>query len=156
MRRAHRNSPRNGTTTVEAAIVLPVFFLFVLGIIEFGHAQLVNNMLSSACRNAARMGAVEGTTTGQVVSAVEQSLSSAINAQEVDIFVKDASVYDSGSEPPTSGAALEALPDLEVADAEPRQMFLVRATVLYNDISLVPMPFLDGVTLQSQAFMRHE
>ena len=156
MRNPRRSSPRRGTTTVEAAVVLPVFFVFVLGIIEFGHAQLVNNMLSSACRNAARLGAVEGTTTGQVVSAVEQSLGSAINAEAVSIFVKDASVYDSGGTPPTSGAELEALADLEVADAEPRQMFLVRATVPYNDIAVVPMPFLDGVTLQSQAFMRHE
>lgn len=156
MRRPFHSSHRDGTTTVEAAFVLPVFIFFVFAMIEFSHAQLVNNLLNSACRNGARLGAVEGTTTTQVVERVRQTLGSAINTSQVAIYVKDASVYDSGGTPPTTGTGIQTLPDLNVADAEPRQMFVVRATVFYNNIALIPMPFMDGVTLQSQAFTRHE
>ena len=156
MRRPIRSAHRDGTTTVEAAFVLPVFFFFVFALIEFSHAQLVNHLLSSACRNGARVGAVEGTSTEQVIGRVQQTLGSAINTSTVAIYVKDASVYDSGGAPPTTGLGIQALPDLNVADAEPRQMFVVRATVQYNNIALVPMPFMNGVTLQSQSFMRHE
>lgn len=156
MRRLNRMRHRDGTTTVEAAFVLPVFFLFVFAIIEFGHTHLVHNMMNSACRNAARLGAVEGTTTAQVVGRVNQTMAAAIPTAAVDIFVKDASDYDSGGTPPTSGAGVEGLNDIEVAGAEPRQMFVVRATVPYNEVALIPAWFMDGVVLQSQSFMRHE
>jgi Flp pilus assembly protein TadG len=154
-RLAHSRN-RQGTTVTETAVVLPVFLFFLLAIIEFGHAQMVNSILNSACRNGARVGSVEGTTTAQVIAQVDQTLSSAISTATVDISVKDASVYDSGSAPPTTKSGLEALPGLELADAEPRQMFLIRASVPYNDIALVPMQFMEGVVLDGQSFMRHE
>ena len=147
---------RHGTTIVETAFVLPVFFFLVFAIFEFAHAQMVINLLNSACRNGARVGAVEGTSTTQVVSSVDQTLSSAIPTAAVSIFVKDASVYDSGGTPPMTGAGIEAMPDINLEDAEPRQMFVVRASVPYNDIALLPMDFMNGVVLDGQSFMRHE
>jgi Flp pilus assembly protein TadG len=153
--RPRRAIDRNGTTVVETAFVLPVFMFFVLSIIEFGHAQMVINVLQSACRNGARIGTTEGTTTTHVLAKVDQTLSSAFETATVDTFVLDASVFDTGSSIPT-GSAIEAMPSIELADAEPRQMFVVRATVLYNDIALVPMPFMNGVVLDGQAIMRHE
>lgn len=147
---------RGGTTIVETAVILPVFLFLFLSIIEFGHAQMVAHLLNSGCRVAARIGSTEGTTTADVLSRVNQTLGSAVDPAAVSVFVKDADVFDSASPPPTTGAGLEALPDLEVAEAEPRQMFVVRARVAYNDIALVPMAFMDGVVLEAQAFMRHE
>ena len=147
---------RRGTTLVETAIVLPVFFFFLLAIIEFGHAQMVNNMLNNACRTAARLGTVEGTTTAEVEDRIRQKMSPAIDPNSLSIFVKDASVFDSGGPTPTDGAGVEALPSTELADTAPRQMFVIRASLNYNDIALVPMPFMHGVVLNSQAFMRHE
>ena len=155
-RRKTNASQRHGTTLVETAFVLPVFFFFLLAIIEFGHAQLVNNMLNNACRTAARIGSVDGTTSADVVALVDQKMTPVINPNNMTVFVNDASVFDSGGSPPADGAAVEALPATELADAEPRQMFVVRARLYYNDIALVPMPFMDGVELNSQSFMRHE
>jgi hypothetical protein len=152
----HKNrQTRRGTTTVETAVVLPVFITLVFGIFEFGHAQLINNMLSSACRNAARIGAVEGSTTAQVRSRVEQMLGTVVPIESVNIFVKDASSFDGGGSTPT-GSGLEALPDVELANTESRTLFVVRASVPYNDVAIIPMPFLSSVVLDSQAFMRHE
>ncbi len=154
--RRTNGSQRHGTTLVEAAFVLPVFFFFLLAIIEFGHAQLVNNMLNNACRTGARVGSVDGTTSAEVVAQVNQTMAPVIDPNYMTVFVNDASVFDSGGSPPTDGAGVEALPATELADTEPRQMFVIRAKLYYNDIALVPMPFMNGVELNSQAFMRHE
>jgi hypothetical protein len=157
--RLHR--ARRGTTVVETALVLPIFLVFVLGLIELGHAQMVKNVLRSACRAAARMGTTDGRTTADVRNRALEILESAVDADDVEIFVKDGSSFDEGGAPPESGAELEAMPDIELADAEPRQLFLVRAKIHYNDIAIVPhIPFigdfLDDVVLEGQAFMRHE
>jgi len=156
MQRRNQQRLRHGTTLVEFAVVLPVFLTFVLAIIEFGHAQLVNNLLNNACRTAARMGSVEGTSSADVVARVNQTMAPVVDSSDVSVFVNDASIYDSGSAPPTSGAGIEALPSVELSDAEPRQMFVIRARLNYNDIAIVPIPFLKDVVLNSQAFMRHE
>jgi len=156
MAKRQKNRGRMGTTLVETAVVLPVFFSIVFSILEFGHAQMVNNVLNSACRNGARVGSVEGTTTGQVLNQVDTTLASVIPTASVSITVKDASVYDSGNTPPTTATGLSALPDIELSDAEPRQMFMVRASVPYNDIALISMPFMENVVLTGQSFMRHE
>jgi hypothetical protein len=152
---------RRGTTVVETALVLPIFLVFILGLIELGHAQMVKNVLRSACRAAARMGTTEGRTTADVRNRALEILDSAVDPDEVQIFVKDASVFDEGGAPPQSGSDLEALGDIELSDAEPRQLFLVRARINYSDIAIVPyVPFignfLDEVVLEGQAFMRHE
>ena len=151
---------RRGTTVVETALVLPVFLLFVLGMIELGHAQLVKHVLRSACRQAARMGTTEGKTTADVQSRVLATLTSIVNANDVEVYVKDAGTYDSGGQP-ESGSDLEGLPSIELSNAEPLQLFMVRAKIHYNDVAIVPnIPylgsFLDDVVLEGQAFMRHE
>lgn len=156
MAKRQLNRDRQGTTLVETAVILPVFFFIVFAILEFGHAQMVNNVLNSACRNGARVGSVEGTSTDQVLGQVNATLGSVIPTASASVIVKDASVYDSGSPPPTSESGLTALPDIELSDAEPRQMFMIRASVPYNDIALVSMSFMDGVVLTGQSFMRHE
>jgi hypothetical protein len=51
-----RDRSRRGTTAVETALVLPAFLLFMLGLIELAHAQMVKNILRTACRLAARIG----------------------------------------------------------------------------------------------------
>jgi Flp pilus assembly protein TadG len=147
---------RRGTTIVETAVVLPVFLILVFAIFEFGHAQLINNVMNSACRNAARVGAVEGSTTAQVESRVEQSLGTVVPMQHVQIFVKNASSLDASSTMPESGQSLEDMPDINLEETESRTLFVVRAKVAYNDVAIVPMPFLKDVIIDAQAFMRHE
>ncbi len=149
-------APRRGTAAVEAAVVLPVYFLLLLGIVEFGHAQMVVNLLQSSCRAGARMGSTTGPTTAQVQSRMKEVLGSGVNANKVTIYVKDASSLDHSGTWPTTDAGVNALPTLELSSAEDRQMFVVRASVPYNSIAIVPMPFLKNYTLSAQCFMRHE
>jgi hypothetical protein len=158
--RKRRRSSRFGTTAVETALVLPVFLMFVFGIFELGRAVFVQHVLNSACRKAARLGSTEGNNTATVKAKTLEILGSAVNTSAVTVFVKDASSFDTAS-PGTSGTALEAMSDIELSGAKPRQMFMVRAKIKYSDIAIVKhIPiigyFLQNVTLDGQAFMRHE
>jgi hypothetical protein len=141
--------------------VLPVFLLFVLGLLELGHAIMVSHVLRSACRQAARIGSTAGNSTAQVRAKALSVLGSAVDPSLVTVYVKSASAFDAGANPSTSPTALEGMPDIELANADPRQLFMVRAKVRYEDIAIVPnIPylgnFLDDVVIQGQAFMRHE
>jgi hypothetical protein len=158
--RKRRRSTRFGTTAVETALVLPVFLLFVFGMVELGRAVFVQHVLNSACRKAARLGSTSGNTTATVKAKTLEILGSAIKTTAVQVYVKDASSFDTAS-PSTSGASLEAMSDIELSSADPRKMFMVRAKVKYDDIAIVKhIPiigyFLQNVTLDGQAFMRHE
>jgi Flp pilus assembly protein TadG len=141
---------------VEVAIVLPVFLVFLFGLWAYGHAQMVSNMLKGATRTAARMGATEGVTTAQVQDRIRQIMGSAMDASNVNIQVKDASAYDNGGSFPTSATAMGGLPDIELASADSRQLFVVRATVNYNQVALLPTSWFDDVQLSGTTFMRHE
>lgn len=158
--RKQRRSTRLGTTVVETALVLPIFLCFVFGLVELGRAVFVQHVLNSACRKAARIGSTEGNSTATVKAKTLQVLGTAIKTGAVQVFVKDASTFDSAS-PGTTPAALESMSDIELSTAKPRQLFMVRAKVKYDDIAIVRnIPvigfFLKNVTLDGQAFMRHE
>lgn len=156
-RRIHRaGTRRRGTTLVEFAMVLPVFFTFVFGIVEYGRLQLVSNMLKTACRNGARLGSTEDVTTAEATARVRAILAAALDTNDLTVIVKDAGVFDTSGPYPESAAEYTALSDAELDDVDPRQLFLVRASVAYNDIALIPFSVLDGVQLSGQALMRHE
>ena len=136
-RRRRRGSHHCGTTLVETALVLPVFLAFVLGLMELSHAYLVTNVMRAACREAARMGSVSGTSSAQVKQKALYMMGSTCKASLVTVFVKDASAFDGNNSPATDGASLENLPAIQLTNAAPRQLFLVRAKVHYNDIAIV-------------------
>ena len=49
---------RRGTAMVEMALVLPIFLMLVLGIIEFGRAMMIANLVTNAAREGARVACV--------------------------------------------------------------------------------------------------
>lgn len=156
-----RNRTRQGTTIVETALVLPVFLFFVLGIIEFGHAIMVTHVLNSACRQAARIGSTAGNSTATVRAKVLSVLGSAVNQNKVTVYVKDAGVFDTSSNPSTAASSLESMANIELTNTDSRHLFMVRAKLSYKDVAIVPdIPLigslLNNLTIQGQAFMRHE
>ncbi len=156
---ASRKRRHRGTSIVEAAMVLPVFFMFLFTIIEFGHSQMVMNTLDASCRKAARYGSTSGVTTAEVITEVENLVGTAVDPANVSIIVKDASVFDTGDTLPSGSSQLNGLPDIEVADLEPRDLFLVRVEVAYNDVALIRLPFLESLenaVMFGEAFTRHE
>ncbi len=53
---------RRGAAVVEFAVVAPVFFLLVFGMIEFGRAIMVQQILTNASREGARVAVLDSPT----------------------------------------------------------------------------------------------
>lgn len=78
IRRRTRRTSRRGVAIVEFAVVAPVFFLIIMGIIEVGRAVTVQQLLTNASREGARVAGNESTTAiATVQDAVDNYLSGA-------------------------------------------------------------------------------
>ncbi len=103
------------------------------------------------------MGVGEEATTEQVVQTARDILGAAINAngENIQIWVKDASVFD---DPEVDPAELdyEELDDVLVEDLEPRAMFIVRVQVPYSDVGILGPRWVTNLNLYGQSVMRKE
>lgn len=157
MRRSSRKrdqQSRSGATIVEMAVVTPVFAVFLAAIMEFGHAFLVVGTLNAAAKQAARYGAVDGISTTEVEARVNQVLAAAFDASQTTVYVKNAGVFDGGGE--LDDIDYTELPDIELLEAERRQLYVVRVEVDYNDVALMPPFWAKDLKLFGQSVMRHE
>src|SRR3954468_10770266 len=67
----HRHKRRRrGAAVPEFALVAPIFFMMVVGFIEFGRALMVQQVLINASRVGARMASTTGSTSAAVQTAV--------------------------------------------------------------------------------------
>lgn len=72
--RAHPSPCRPGVSTVEFAIIAPVFVLFVLGVIEIGRGLMVVSLLNNSARAGCRVGVLDGSSDTDIGSAVATAL----------------------------------------------------------------------------------
>src|SRR4051812_47359519 len=68
---------RRGAAVVEFAVVSPVFFLLVFGMIEYGRMVMVQQLLTNAAREGARVGVLDNSTASDVTTAVNSYLTAA-------------------------------------------------------------------------------
>ena len=66
--RKQGHSGRTGQGLVEFALVLPVFFLLLFGLIDVGRYVYMNTVLSQAAREGARLGAAEAGWIGKTTT----------------------------------------------------------------------------------------
>jgi Flp pilus assembly protein TadG len=128
---------RRGASVVEFAVVAPVFFLLVFGMIEYGRMVMVQQVLTNGTREGARRAVLDGATTSGVKTAVVDYLhSSAIStAAASDVTVSP--------DPPSSAASGDPV--------------TVSVSIAFTRVSWLPAPFfLGGKTMQAQAVMRRE
>jgi Flp pilus assembly protein TadG len=122
-----------GVAATEFAIVAPVFFMMIIGFIEFGRALMVQQVLINASRVGARMASTTGATEGGVQTAVEDYTASVA----------------------VSGVLVSVVPN--PAGAAPGTVITVTASVPFNDVSWMSSPwFLGGKTLTANSQMRKE
>ena len=152
-KRLHGND-RRGATIVEMAVVAPAFAVFLAAIMEFGHAFLVVGTLNAAAKQAARFGAVDGISTTDTVDRANTVLGAAFDTAQATVLVKDASVFDAETLPETID--YNDMPNIELLDAERRQLYVVRIEVDYNDVALMPPFWAKDLKLTGQSVMRHE
>ena len=138
------DTSRSGTTLVELAVVAPVFLVFVYAIFEFGYAYMVTNIIQEATQEGAKLGRAENVTTAQVETKVKALLDSVFDSNLATIMVKNGSQFDTAGVD-ASQLDFAALPDIELANAEKAQLFIVRVEVPYKDVRLLSSFFVDPV-----------
>jgi hypothetical protein len=128
---------RRGAAVVEFALVLPIFFLMVFAMIEFGRMVMVRQVLTNASREGARIGVLDGATTQEVVDTVENYLTSAL------IPFTAGSIVAVSPSPPSSAGYGESVS--------------VTVTVPFDDVSWLPSPMYLGETdVVAATVMRRE
>ncbi|MCY2990603.1 MAG: pilus assembly protein [Planctomycetota bacterium] len=94
---------RPGATTVELALVLPLFLVLVSGIMEVGRFMMVNQLVTEASRAACRLAVLWRPTLDEVTNEAKQLLASGgISASAVTVTI-------TGQK--TAGGAYELLVD---------------------------------------------
>jgi Flp pilus assembly protein TadG len=130
----NRRNIRRGASVVEFAIVAPIFFMVVLGIIEFGRMAMVQQVITNAAREGARVGILDGATLKTVDDKVRQYLTaSAIKGGKVNVV----------PDPPSSAGYDEPV--------------TVTVSIPFDDVSWLPAPFfIKNKVLNAEAVMRRE
>lgn len=145
---------RLGTTAVEVAATMPVFLIFAVGLMEASHAMMVVDSLDAAARQAARYGSVDEVTSAQTIAKAKSIISQTFRTVPT-VVVKDASAFDTANYN-ASNINYSTLADKELGTATDDQMFIVRISVPYNSVALLPPFWIKNITLSGQAVMRHE
>ena len=129
----NRRQRRRGAAAVEFAIVAPVFFMMVIGIIEVGRAIMVQQVLI----NASRVGARQAVT----LSATQASATAAARDYAAGVGI--------------SGITVSVSPD--PAAAATGTPVTVNASVNFSNVSWLTSPwFMGGKTLTASSVMRKE
>ena len=134
--KSNRQLFRRGAAAVEFAVVAPILFLVVLGVIEIGRAMMVNEILNHAARSGCRAGTIAGSNNTRVSSAVDQGLQ-----------------YTTGS---TTTITVNGSAG-DVSTATRGDIISVEVSVPYSSVSWLPnQRFLQSATLRGRAVMFHE
>jgi Flp pilus assembly protein TadG len=135
---------------VEAALVMSICLLFILGIMEYGRLMMTKQILDNAAREGARYAVVSTTsvTTAQVQNVVDTSMAGQ-GAQLAD-YNKTSSITVFKADPAT-GANIGSWADTRFGEA-----IGVQITGTYQPV-LPIFVFLPGnITLQGSCVMRSE
>lgn len=129
---------RRGAAAAEFALVLPVFFMIVLGIIELARVFMVVHLLSDAARKGCRTAAVKGSSTADISGIISDLLTNESisgSAATITVTVNSASADASTA---VSGDRIQ-----------------VTVSVPASAVSVVPSSFVN-VTLSGQYVMDRE
>ena len=126
---------RRGAAAVEFAIIAPVFFLLVFGMIEFGRMIMVQQIITNASREGARIAVLDGATTNGVTT-------------QVTNYLDGASI---------SGASVTVTPD-PPTDAQWGEPVTVDVSIPFSNVSWLPAPMFVGsdTELSASTSMRRE
>jgi Flp pilus assembly protein TadG len=123
-----------GVAAVEMAFAMPLLILLIFGMIEVGRALMVQQVLTNASREGARLAVTGGATADSVTEAVEDYANSLISAEvSVTITPEYPSLAASGT-PVT-----------------------VEVSIDYTDVSWLPTPsYFEDAVLSASSVMRRE
>ena len=146
IRNCGKQAKRRGAAMVEMAMVLPLFFMVVLGIIEFGRAMMVSQMVTNSAREATRLAIIDGQTNATVTTWVTGFMSQAAGVAANDVTVTITVTPATGNPNPAN----------QVVNAKARDLVTVNVSVPFNKVSYIPGSYLNGRNLHARSAMRHE
>ena len=143
MKKQQMQPKRRGAAMVEMAMVLPIFLLVLLGIIEFGRAMMVSQLITTAARDAGRLAIMGGSSNAEVEQTVKDFLKVTLDVNAADVTVTITVTASDGG----SGG--------DVVNAQQGDMCTVQVAVPFDKVSLIKGDYLDGKSLKGHCTMRH-
>lgn len=131
---------RRGAVAFEFAMVLPIFILAMIGIIEFGRAVMVQQILVNAAREGTRRAIVPGATDSAVTTLVDDYLVNATLGAEG----RQVQIVDADGNP------------VSLADVNSHDVVAVRVTVPYNEVGVGIGSYFSDTTMGALVQMRKE
>jgi Flp pilus assembly protein TadG len=136
---------RRGSAMVEVAVCFPVFLMILLGIIEFGRAMSVNQLLNSAARMGCRAAILDGSTNTTVSNSVKQQVSNLVGCAQSVVTVAIAV---------TDGATGTAVTDLSGAGTG--DVIKIDVAVPFSSVSWSVAKYLRTRSVRGECAMQHE
>lgn len=139
---------RRGASLIEAALILPIVMMFLIGILEYGRYVMMQQVLTNAAREGAHYAlahteavTISGTTYGNATSDVINAVNKACAGQQLS--GQTITVYESDSSGNTNVGAWT-----DAASGEP---ICVKITGTFNFIvpQLLNLPSTKAVTIKS-------
>lgn len=130
---------------VEVAVCFPVFLCILLGIIEFGRAMSVNQLLNSAARIGCRAAILDGSTNSSVTSLVTSHVNSTLGCATTSITV-DVTVTDGDT-----GVALA-----DVSSAGTGDLIQLDVRVPFSAVSWSVQNVIGDKPIRGECAMQHE
>jgi Flp pilus assembly protein TadG len=128
---------RRGAALVEFAFVLPLFLMFLFGLLEIGRGMMTVSLMTGAARAGCRTGVLPSATNDTVKETVtKKTTGMGISTPTIKIFVN-------GKEG-------------DVATAQPRDEITVSATVAWADVTWLPFTRWFGGNLSGHFSLPHE
>jgi Flp pilus assembly protein TadG len=132
-----RHPERRAAAAVEFAVVAPVLFLIILGMIEFGRVMMVEQEMTNAAREGCRTGVLQGSTASDVRNVVSD--------------------YLSGARVPLADPANQVVVSPDPSGATAGASISVTVRIPFDSVSWLPVSlFMEGKTLSATVVMRKE
>lgn len=133
---------------VEVAVCFPIFMVILLGIVEFGRALMVSQLLTNAAREACRSAVIEGATNAEVEIEIDDLVTNTVDVSAGQITTTITVTDQQNGAVDLSSTAIQ--------NADPRDLIEIEIEVTADAVSYTPGRFLDGSTLRGQCAMRKE
>src|SRR5262245_13208010 len=148
-----RRPCRRGAAVIEFAVVAPVLFVLIFGIIEFGRMLMVAQMATNGSREGARYAALSGYTADEVDTYTRQYLQSAGVSSD---GVKSVTIqyYDPGDKKGAGGWVTTS----KLYDVTSGTPVKLTVDIDYDKVTWLPGGILvsRGTTLRGTTVMRKE
>jgi Flp pilus assembly protein TadG len=128
------------------ALITPVFLSLVFGIMEYGRAMMLSNVIANVAREAARSGVLDGSTNAAVTSTAQTSMKNTFGLAASDVGVTIQTTPGAGNPDPGN----------DLSKCQSGDLISINVQVTYDKVAIVTPKFLAGKAFIGKCTMRHE